>query len=82
VVSGLVADAYADRFADGREFLVARTARALADHLLSVLRQPEAHQVMVDRARGLVLQDSSVDGMRTQARRAVSTLVQARLVDA
>jgi glycosyltransferase involved in cell wall biosynthesis len=75
VVSGLVADAYADRFADGREFLVARTARALGDHVLSALKHPAALQTMVDRARLVVLQDFALEGMRAQVRRASAALM-------
>jgi glycosyltransferase involved in cell wall biosynthesis len=71
VVSGLVADAYADRFADGREFMVARTAQALVDRTLSALRQPSALQAMADRARAAVVCDFSAEGMRDRVRQAV-----------
>jgi glycosyltransferase involved in cell wall biosynthesis len=71
VVSGLVADAYADRFADGREFMVARTAQALVDRILSALRQPSALQAMADRARAAVVCDFSAEGMRDRVQQAV-----------
>lgn len=82
VVSGLVADAYADCFADGREFLVGRTAQALAQHVLSALQRPASLQAMVNRARVVVLRDFGAEGIRGQVQRVTAALVQPELMAA
>jgi hypothetical protein len=70
VVSGLGANAFADRFAYGREFLVARTALARIDHIPVALRQPTTLQVMGDRVQAPLLQVFSSTGPQPPGHRA------------